>query len=483
MHGYRRHYLGEETQKVSASKRGLLFFLAIVLLIGGIGCVRLLFGEPVVQDPQAYDPVTLEPVKPEGFFQRVKHFVFAKDVKLEGQRKDRINILLLGQGGPGHDGPYLTDTIIIASIRPSTNELAMISIPRDLLVKIPEHGEQKINHANAFGESVGKDKGPILTQQVIEETFGQPIHYHVRVDFKAFEEMLDEVDGVTVEVDRSFTDTQYPGPNDTYQVVSFHKGLTTMDGETALQFVRSRHGNNGEGSDFARSKRQQKVILALKEKILSFETLANPVRLASILDTLGDHVVTNMQFSDMITFMKMAKDVDTNNIITLSLDSGPQGYLKNGVSAIGAFILEPVEGNFDSINYAIEQIFDAPPEVRIVETPKQEAPQIDKNPIAMQAPLTSDVVEVKNGTWRAGLAARIKKRLADLGYAVSGIGNTNERPYLKSGIYALTDEAKSETLQALKHELNIPLKEIPPLAESGATSTDILIILGEDFVE
>ena len=120
MHGYRRHPLSNETQKVPASRRGLLFFIIIVILLAIAGCSRYVLIHELSQDPQAYDPVTLEPVKPDGFLQRMKHFVFSKDVSLEGQRKDRINLLLLGQGGPGHDGPFLTDTIILASIRPST---------------------------------------------------------------------------------------------------------------------------------------------------------------------------------------------------------------------------------------------------------------------------------------------------------------------------------------------------------------------------
>ena len=456
-----------------------------MILLAIAGCSRYVLIHELSQDPQAYDPVTLEPVKPDGFLQRMKHFVFSKDVSLEGQRKDRINLLLLGQGGPGHDGPFLTDTIILASIRPSTNEVAMISIPRDLLVPIPDHGERKINHANAFGETVGPGKGPILAQQVVESVFGQPIHYHLRVDFKAFEELIDEVGGVRVTVERSFTDVEFPAPNDLYQTVSFQKGNQTMDGDTSLMFVRSRHGNNGEGSDFARSKRQQKIILALKEKILSFETLANPIRIAKIMDTLGEHIVTNMSFSDIITLMKKAKELKTDSIITLTLDSNPQGYLQNGVSSIGAFILEPTSGSFEEISLAIEQIFDVPPEVSIVKTPAQTPPDEeaqDKNEVIV-APLSEDIVEVQNGTWRAGLAARVKKQLQEQGYIVKEVGNTTERPYLTSGLYDLTKEAKSETLESLKHVLNIPIKETPPTGESGVTSTDILVILGEDFEE
>ena len=476
------NFLERETQRVAPRRRGLIFFIIIILLFAIGGCVRSHLAPPLPEDATAYDPVTLEPKKPEGFLNRIKHFVFSKDVTLDGQRRDRINVLVLGQGGIGHDGPFLTDTIIVASIKPSTGEVAFTSVPRDLLVKIPGHGERKINHANAFGEADASGTGPELSKKVVEKTFDIDIDYYIRIDFKAFEEVIDDVGGVRVNVERSFVDAEYPAPNEAYQTVSFEKGPTTMDGETALTFVRSRHGNNGEGSDFARSKRQQKVILALKEKILSFQTLANPVRLKNIVETLGNHVVTDMEFSDMLALMKLARELDTSNIITLTLDNSIDGLLKNGTSSLGAFILEPVSGNFHDINKKIKDIFEAPQDLNVAKIPDQEQPP---TPLAPAAPATPSgpLVEIQNGTWRAGLAARTKKQLTDQGFAVSSIGNTNERPYLSGGLYVLTKDADAAMVEALQDLLDLSEKQTPPSGERGATSTDILIILGEDFVE
>ena len=136
-------------------KRGRIFlFLLIGTILFVSGCVGRIFIERTLpNDPLAYDPVTLEPIEPEGLLTRIKHLVFSKEEPLAGEKQDRINILLLGMGGPGHDGPYLTDTMIVASIQPSTGEVALMSIPRDLGVDIPGHGWYKINHANAFGEA------------------------------------------------------------------------------------------------------------------------------------------------------------------------------------------------------------------------------------------------------------------------------------------------------------------------------------------
>lgn len=460
----------------SRSKGRCIFFAAIILafLLGLFFLTRALFSSPAM-DPNSYDPVTLEPIKPKGVIGKIKHFVFNTEPTLEGAKEDRINILLLGQGGLGHDGPYLSDTIIIASIKPSTGQVSFVNVPRDLYVDIPGHNSNKINHANAYGESNKKGSGPELAEKVIERTFALDIHYYVRVDFRAFEALIDDVGGITVDVERSFIDSEYPAPNHEYQTISFTKGAQTMDGDTALKYVRSRHGNNGEGSDFARSKRQQKVILALKEKMLSFQTIANPVKLTSIVDSLEQHVLTNVDFSDIISMLKLAKNLDTNNIINLRLDSGPDGYLVNDFTPGGAYILKPESGTFDDINFAIENIFNEPPEISENNTPEQVEPVIT---------YTGANVEVQNGTWRAGMAGRIKETLIESKFAVTSIGNTNVRPIKQSGIYLVNENNTSDRIaDALSDELEISILETIPVGETFTTGTDILVILGDDFKE
>jgi polyisoprenyl-teichoic acid--peptidoglycan teichoic acid transferase len=464
-----REYAREPRPK----KRGFLLFIIITILVFfASGCISRTVHKYSAPDmPEAYDPVTLEPKAPEGLIKRLGHFVFSQDVVLDGQRKDRINVLLLGMGGPGHDGPYLTDTIIIASIQPSTNEISMVSIPRDLGVKIPGRGWKKINHANAYGEVKKGDWGAAFASEVIEDTFDTKIHYYVRIDFKAFEHIINDVGGITVNVDRSFEDHMYPAPNNEYQSVTFSKGKTKMEGEKALHYARSRHGNNGEGSDFARAKRQQKMIVALKEKVLSFATLSNPVRIHNIIKTLDEHIVTNMEFSDIIAFIKLAKTLQTNNIKTVVLDSSPKGFLQNGYSPDGAFILEPKSGSFKDINKMIGNIFDS----KLVVEYK---PEVQDKPKIQEAN-----IEVLNGTWRAGMAARIRKRLTTAGFDVSSIGNTEERPQLTSGIYNIKGRKVKEVVSGLQEELRLPVKKDIPDGVSPTSTTDILVILGEDLEE
>jgi LCP family protein required for cell wall assembly len=427
-------------------------------------------------DPLQYDDVTLEPKQPTGFLSRLSHLFFYEEQTLQGEQEDRINVLLLGMGGPGHDGPYLTDTIMVVSIKPSTNEVAMISLPRDMGVQIPNQGLRKINHANHFGEKEKEGWGGAFASEVIGETLGIPIHYYVRVDFKAFEEIIDEVGGVTVNVDTSFVDQLFPLEGTIeYKTVSFKKGITTMDGDMALTFARSRHGNNGEGSDFARAARQQKVILALKEKVLSYETILNPLRINGIMQSLDTHMTTNMTFDEMLTFIRKAKTMQTDTLHKIVFDSSPQGPLKDAIGDGGAYLLLPKSGSYDEIQRQVATVFDSAssPNTPIInDTPQQSAPA-----------QTLATIEVQNGTWSAGMAARIEKRLEDENIAITTIGNTESRPVPQSGIYVLTPTAPLDVVQSISSLLQIPPRDVSTITPTVATGTQILVILGEDFSE
>lgn len=464
------HNQGFRQDRPPNSKRWLFLLIIVAVLFVG-GCItRQIVGEYEPQNPDQYDPVTLEPKSPDGLLKKLGHFVFSKENNLDGYSKDRINLLLLGMGGIGHDGPFLTDTNIIASIKPSTGQIAMISIPRDLGVKIPGHDWHKINHANAYGEADKSGSGGELAKKVIERTFDINIHYYARVDFQAFEEIVDEVGGLTVNVDTGFEDPMYPADNYEYQTLEFSSGIQTMYGERALQFVRSRHGNNGEGSDFARARRQQKVLFALKEKILSFSTLLNPIKINGIKNSLERHITTDMDFADIMAFVKLIKELNTNSIITMVLDDSPNNFLENSYTNEGAFILSPKAGDFDDINTMIKNIFEE--EQINNDTPEQVQPKID---------YSYANIEIQNGTWSVGMAARMRKRLEDKNFYIETIGNTEEKPIVASGIFKLTNKNVNDIVSALQSELHIPVKEYPPENVQATSTTDILILLGGDI--
>lgn len=298
---------------------------------------------------------------------KLRSLTAARDKMLQGEENERINVLLLGMGGAGHDGATLTDTIIFASVRPprdksfrsdaQVGKVGLLSIPRDLQVVIPKIGYGRINAVNAYAERDNPGGGASASAEVVSKVLGQPIHYYLRVDFQAFKEIIDTVGGIEVEVERTFVDTQYPDENFGYRTVSFEKGRQRMSGTRALEFVRSRHGSNGEGNDFARSRRQQKVLLALKERLISFDVLLRPQRIKSIVESLSAHIQTNIVFWEGVRFVKLLKNIDDSAVTSHVLDDGPQGILQARQSN-GAFVLEPKDGTWTAVREIAAQLLE-----------------------------------------------------------------------------------------------------------------------------
>lgn len=266
-----------------------------------------------------------------------------------------INVLLMGKGGGVHDGPDLTDTIIFASIDEKDNKVNMVSIPRDLW--IPDL-QAKINTAYAYGRERQEDGGITLAKATVSKVVGQPIDYVVVVDFAGFVKAIDEVGGLDVVVDKTFDDFEYPVEEKReelcghtleeateliatmsaqevfpcrYTHIHFDKGPLHLDGQTALMFVRSRYGTNGEGSDFARSKRQQKVIQAFKEKVFSLGILLNPVKVSNLFLLLKNSIDTNIQESEIDDFVKLATKMRDADITSHVLEIEDENSEENGL--------------------------------------------------------------------------------------------------------------------------------------------------------
>ena len=296
------------------------------------------------------------------FFKEIIGFIQSGDKKLVGENEDRINILLIGIGGEGHEGGLLADTIILANIKPSTKEVALLSVPRDLTVNIPGYGDRKINNANAFGETDDlPGGGGMFTARILSNVLNTSIPYYVRVDFSGFKKLVDDAGGVNIDVDKSFTDYEYPTTNFGYQTISFKQGPQKMDGDKALKYTRSRHGNNGEGSDFARSRRQQKVILALKDKMLSLGFLANPEAVAKTAEDLGNHIKTNLKLWEIMRLRSYAEKIGAGSVASKVLENNEAGMLKAETGIDGAYLLMPREKDFSEIQEFSKNIFNYSP--------------------------------------------------------------------------------------------------------------------------
>lgn len=284
----------------------------------------------------------------------------------------RTNILILGIAGGDHEGADLTDTMIFASINLKTYDTTMVSIPRDIWV---ESLGSKINAAYETGEKKRDGGGLILSKAVVSEILGQPIHYAILLNFSGFKEMIDLFGGLDIEVERVLDDYKYPitgKENDLcdgdpqyqcrYEHLHFDKGLQHLDGEKALKFVRSRQAEGDEGTDFARSQRQQKVITALKVKLLSQETLLHPGKVLSLKNILGENIITDIKTSEIDDFLKLAKKVNATKINNLFLDTGDEktgreGLLTNPPAGNydGAWVLVPASGDWNQIQQYINK--------------------------------------------------------------------------------------------------------------------------------
>ncbi len=404
---------------------------------------------------------------------QLTHIFSAGANKLKGEDSDRINFLLMGIGGPGHEGPYLTDTIILGSLKPSTKEVAMISIPRDLIVPDGSGSYIKINHIYALSQKDGLEAAFEKTKDTIGKTFGIPIHYMGVVDFDGFIKVIDTIGGVTVTVDRDFSDSEFPTADFKTQTITFKKGSQKMDGLTALRFARSRHGNNNEGSDFARSKRQQKIILATKEKLASFNTLFNPLKLTSLFDLVNQYTKTDMEPWELVKLVHLGKDIDMKKMYSAVLDDSPTGYLHSGISSIdGAYILQPATGNFLELQTLIQNIF-------------------KDNGIHNEDPQ----VMIQNGTSIPNIASTVSTSLEKAGMKPVAVGNAAKQDYATTRIYDFTDGSKKLTLAYLQArfgvtaETNIPLEFVPTTLSrlwnlkddaGNYKQLDFLVILGQD---
>ncbi len=314
---------------------------------------------------------------------------FDRDVSLK-KSNDNINVLLLGIGGGKHEGPNLSDTIIFASINQTNNKITLVSIPRDFWV--PDL-DAKINTAYATGEEKRKGGGLLLSKAVVSKIVGQPIDYALRVDFAGFVKAVDMVGGLDIEIENTLDDYVYPveGKEDAscgrseeeiasfsatiatasatssaeeavalffpcrYQYVHFGKGQNHLNGIEALQFVRSRHALGIEGTDFARSIRQQKVIKAFKDKVLSLGTLLNPAKVLGLYSILENSIDTDVKREEFDDFIRLAQELKSVNIKSAVLDfgdlaTGREGLLVNPAPSKDynfAWVLAPRVGNGD----------------------------------------------------------------------------------------------------------------------------------------
>ncbi len=293
---------------------------------------------------------------------------------------DRTNILLLGlRGEEDPNGGLLTDTMIVLSFKKSTDEIALISIPRDLYVNMPgKDYKEKINFAYALGfEKKGAAGGLLYSKIAVSQATGLYLNRAISVNHTAFKEIVDILGGITMTLDKPLIEDQQwtsggdAGPSSAFfirtdtasssegiikkekWVFEIPAGTSNLDGNTTLYFVRARYSSN----DFDRARRQQLVMAAIKDKALSLGVLGNPVKIYQILESLGRNVKTDMPWDEMKNLIPLAAGFDSTKIVHKVFDTTPEGLLYAGRASNGAYILLPQGDDFSKIKEACKNIF------------------------------------------------------------------------------------------------------------------------------
>ena len=291
-------------------------------------------------------------------FSFLYNFTFNTPIELKKEKGGGVNILLLGIGGGAHEGPELTDTIIFTNLNIEKKTVNLISIPRD--VWVPQL-KAKINKAYSNGQEKEK-QGMLLSKATAQRVLGQQIDYVVVLDFKGFIKLVDYLGGIDVAVLNTLDDYNYPLDGKEvdscdktaeeiekfsatasaeidfwnfyscrYTHLHVDKGLVHMDGKQALSFVRSRHAEGSEGTDFARSARQQQVISAIRQKILSLGIILNPLKIIGIYNILSSNIDTNIQTYEFDDFIKVAQKMQGAKIQNNLIDVGDDNQKRSGL--------------------------------------------------------------------------------------------------------------------------------------------------------
>ena len=381
----------------------------------------------------------------------------------------RINIAffgLRGDDGQGEGCPTCTDTIMVLTVDPVTKTAGMLSIPRDMWVNIPGAGYSRINTAWAIGENAKlPGGGPQLAMQTVSQFIGVPSHYYVQVDFGTFVSFINLIGGIDVYVEeRMVLDPLGAGQDHFVLKPGDYRHLT---GPRALAYARCRHESQGcSGGDVGRAKRQQQVILAIRDKVLEGETFATLITQApQLYAEFSSGIHTNLSLEDAIQLAVLAKDIRVDDIKRGVIDSTMANPADTTINGVQANVLRPVP---DLIRILRDEIF-------VPGGPL--SPMAQGDPVAL---MQSDQAKVRiiNNTYTAGLEQRTATLLTAQGMQVveygvpTGASNTTKIILYSSKLYAL---------RYLTELLGVGSQQIT-IQPNPASTVDMEIRLGEDWV-
>lgn len=358
-------------------------------------------------------------------------------------------ILLIGIDRREEGGNTLNDVNIVVYVHPKGRFASMLSIPRDTAVEIPGFHTDKINAAYGLGEIYLSDAGggPALIRKTVENFLGIPIDYYALVDFQGFERLVDLVGGIVVDVPAPLEDNEYPVGTVGYTRIYIPAGLQHMDARTALQYVRSRHAD----SDFGRNRRQQQVLLALRDRILQSGLLSDLGRLEPLLVEMGRTVQTDIPLDTLLALARLAPDIPPERISSYTLDASNCLSVISGTTRLYPYL----------------------PCVRSI------VQEMQQDPVMRQIRAEAARIEVRNGTLTCNLcAARTRDYLLKRGFnVVAALQDAQAGTYTRTLILDGGDHPF--TRQQLAELLHVQAGFV---RQEAVESADIVIILGEDYV-
>ncbi len=282
---------------------------------------------------------------------------------LRGEEKNQISFLFLGIGGDEHiSGNYLTDTVIVALFVPQNKKAAVISIPRDLLVRSPKNGYfTKINALYAINPSGKGFPGPMgidFIKEKIAEITGVIPDYYAVLDLNGIQKLVDTLGGIYVRRDEDLLDNRFPDNNQGYETYKISEGWRYLSGAEAAKYIRTRHT---AGGDFDRMKRQQEVARAIKKKAEGLKSVAGLPKLLALYQTLKEHLAADLEIGEISRLLELGEGIKEEDIIFEQITAEAGGLLIYDRIELGgapASVLKPRAGleDYSEIKMSISDI-------------------------------------------------------------------------------------------------------------------------------
>ncbi len=403
------------------------------------------------------------------------------------ERKERINILLLGMDRRPSETFSRTDTMILVTIDPNTKTAGMVSIPRDLWVSIPGFDEDRINKAYFLAQQYSyPGGGPALAMKTVQYNLGVPVHFYAQIDFRGFEQVIDTLGGIDIYVPETIDDPKFPDANFGYDPFYIEAGQQHLDGHDAMRYARTRAT---PGSDFSRAKRQQQVLLAMRDKAMQLGMIP---KIPELWATMAGTFETDLQLVDILEMAQLADEIDVDNIRSEVIDY--RMTVNYVVPETGAQVLLPLR---EKIKVLIDEMFaetepeepqgPTPEEIQAQQTAEaqsrraQEIEQEAQRQEEIKAFLTQEDarVVIQNGTSIANLASQTALYLKNQGFNIVQFSPADANTY-EHTVSVVYNEDKNYTRQLLTALFNIEEENIRR-SPNLKSDVDFRVIVGSDF--